>query len=361
MIDGLSDLLMKQYFNNNRSNTMPEIRFKFRQRDILRKKLPKSQIVDQNAIDHKNLALVPYNLANHFITLAQLQKIFDIVDINIAVHNLELYQRAFVHISYITASLCDGEEAMADFDPAHDLQCAIPALIEEGYLHSGFDLSKKFLMPLQPISSERLEFLGDSVCGMAVAAYLYDRYPDEDEGFMTRIRTRLVCGSRLGNFAEHLGLQNHLIISRYVEVVNNGRSNYKILEDIFEAFIGAMFLDNGNDSAICYDFIVKVMQKFVSFEDLIATENNHKDVLLRSFQRFFEGAYPVYREISVDVQDGRKIYTMGVLNPEGTQIVGVGTSARKRNAEQLSSLEALKYYGWIDENQHNPQETNDQD
>lgn len=305
-----------------------EIRVRSQGRDHLRKKYSK---VPDNAADTKHLEQYPYNLQNNYLTVENLRHIFDLVGVEVPVHDLRLYQQACVNSSYIHGP---------DEDPDDLLKKAIPHLRKEGYFQQKADEDK--LIPLQANSNERLEYLGDAVCGLSVAAYLYRRFPEEDEGFMTRLRTCLICGSKLGQFAEKLGLQNHVMISRYVETVNNGRRNHKVLEDIFEAFIGAMFTDNGGDFAICDKFFIAVIEKYTDFADIIANNTNFKDVLLRLYQRLFNGSFPVYKEISVDIQDGVKVYHMGVLNPEGTQIIATGTSKRKRNAEQMASLAALQ-------------------
>ena len=320
-----------------------EIRLKVRQKDIIRKRFPKS--IDQNALDNKHLASIPYNKENNMLDAQKLRDVFAIAGMNVKINDLGIYQRAFIHASYTVASHIDetekGEEVtISDVRDEH-LRSAIVALKQEGYLSQNFQGT---LIPLQWNSSETLEFLGDSVCGMCVADYLYTRFPDEDEGFMTRLRTRLVCGSRLGEFAEKLGLQTHVIISRYVEIVSNGRKNYKVLEDIFEAFVGAMYLDNGRDSKICYDFIIAVIEKYIDFADLIANDTNMKDQLLRFYQKTFDGVFPVYRELSVDVKDGIKVYNVGVLNPEGTQIIATASARKKRASEQMASKKALEYY-----------------
>ncbi len=305
-----------------------EVRVRSQGRDHLRKKYSK---VPDNAAETKHLEQYPYNLQNKYLTHDDLTRIFNLVGVQITVNDLRLYQQACVNSSYIH----NGED-----DPQALLRDAIPHLQREGYLQKKNDEDR--LIPLQANSNERLEYLGDAVCGLSVAAYLYRRFPDEDEGFMTRLRTCLICGSKLGQFAEKLGLQNHVMISRYVETVNNGRRNHKVLEDIFESFIGAMFTDSGADFTICDKFFTAVVEKYTDFADLIANNTNFKDEILRYYQRHHEGSFPVYKEISVDVQDGVKVYHMGVLSPDGSQIIATGTSKRKRYAEQIASLEALK-------------------
>lgn len=305
-----------------------EIRVKTQGRDHLKKRFSKQ--VD-NTAEFRHLETLPYNQSNRYLTLEDLTSIFAGVGVDIKVNDLKLYQQACVNASY---SVANGD------DPDQLLDKALDGLIAEGYIQTREDKAR--LIPLQPASNERLEYLGDAVCGLSVASYLFRRFPDEDEGFMTRLRTCLICGSKLGQFAEKLGLQNLVMISRYVEVVNNGRKNHKVLEDIFEAFIGAMFTDTGGDFATCDRFFTAVMEKYTDFADIIHNNTNFKDILLRTYQRLFNGSFPVYKEISVDVQDGVKVYYMGVLNPEGTQIIATGTSKRKRTAEQLASLDALK-------------------
>ena len=326
-----------------------ETSIKVRGTSILRKKVPRNlEAVNEN----KHLATVPYNPVNKFITVADVQNIFGVVDMKCQVNDIRLYQKAFVHNSYLVGVIKSDEDNEED---SGDEDCEVSGGDEEIVSD---DIDQNTVMPLQEHSGERLEYLGDAVCGLSVADYLFHRYPDEDEGFMTRLRTRIVCGSRLGEFAEKLGLQHFAVISRYVECVNNGRKNYKVLEDIFEAFVGAMFEDNadgakniseafakGKSMAVCNEFMHRILEKFIDFADLIANDTNHKDQLLRFYQQHFEGRFPVYKQISCDVQNNVKTYTMAVLSPDAKQVVGVGVAKKKRSAEQLSSLQALRHFG----------------
>jgi ribonuclease-3 len=91
------------------------------------------------------------------------------------------------------------------------------------------------------MSYERIEFLGDALLGMIVANYLYTRFPDQNEGFLSKIRTKIVNGRMLGYLSDKIGFPKFAIISKQVEETG-GRNNFKIMEDIFEAFIGALFL-----------------------------------------------------------------------------------------------------------------------
>src|SRR5690606_6937626 len=89
------------------------------------------------------------------------------------------------------------------------------------------------------LSNERLEFLGDAVLGFVTAEHLYHHFPDKDEGFLTRLRAKLVNGQALAQYAEHLELGPLLLLSENM-IQAGGRKNPTILADAFEAIIGAL-------------------------------------------------------------------------------------------------------------------------
>ncbi|CAG8484168.1 3622_t:CDS:1 [Diversispora eburnea] len=106
--------------------------------------------------------------------------------------------------------------------------------------------------PMSGHHNERLEFLGDSIIGFVVADYLYNKYPDYKEGQLTMLRAKIVCKQTLANFAGRLGLDRDL---RLGAGSSNSRNNEKILEDAFEAYIGAIFLDSGKDLKCVLEFL----------------------------------------------------------------------------------------------------------
>ena len=327
--------------------TTSEIEVRAPGRHIIRKKFPR--VLDANIQEHKQLMQVPYNVSNRFLTPADVERIFALVDMKITIGDLAKYQTAFVHKSYLLETIQeipeeDDEEDTEESHKSHLEKC-VEILQKSKELDADFDW--RTMMPLQERSGETNEFLGDAVCGLSVAAYLKSRYPDEDEGFLTRLRTRLVCGSKLGEFAEKLGLPCHMVISRYIERVNNGRSNYKILEDVFESFVGSMFEDTGYDFRVCHQFVTRVMEKYADIVDLIANDTNYKDQLLRYYQQSYAGAFPVYKELSVTNDADGKIYEMSVLSPDGTQVISTASARKKRVSEQYASRIALIKFGVI--------------
>ena len=216
-------------------------------------------------------------------------------------------------------------------------------------------------LDLQETSNERLEYLGDAILSATVASYLYERFPNEEEGFMTRIRTKLVNGEMLGSLADKMDLNEHLVISRHVEEKCNGRNSVKILEDIFESFIGAIYLDfnetevehprldfySGLGFQICQVFIISIIEKFVDFSDLILNDYNYKDQLMRYFQQKFKHT-PKYKEILIEGPPNNRSFTMCVMKNDNT-VLAYGKEKTKKKAEQLASKNALINMGIIEE------------
>ena len=111
-------------------------------------------------------------------------------------------------------------------------------------LYQGAFIHKSVLRFVDRFSYERLEFLGDSILNLIVAKFIYTKYQDKEEGFLTRIRTKLVNGKTLAYLANKIELNKFLILSKNIEHIG-GSNNDRILEDVFEAFLCSMFQDLG--------------------------------------------------------------------------------------------------------------------
>jgi len=202
-------------------------------------------------------------------------------------------------------------------------------------------------LPLQEGSNERIEWLGDAILQTIITTYLFNRYPTQDEGFLTKLRSKIVKTGSLSILATYYGMEKYILMSEYVEKSCNGRTNKKILEDTFEAFIGAMYKDFGfKDHAtgfkICEEFIVGTIEKCLDLTNLIMTEDNFKDVLMRLYHKKFAGKYPVYYEIESDKES--KTFTMAVRHPVSGKVVGQATASSKKQAEQNAAQIAVKYF-----------------
>ena len=253
---------------------------------------------------------------------------------DLEVKNINLYRVAFVHKSYCTMK-------NADFDKSN-ANCPTDCL------------------PLQDMSYERLEFLGDSLLGMIVTNYLYLRFPDQNEGFLSKIRTKIVNGRMLGYLSEKVGLPKFAIISKQVEE-SGGRNNYKIMEDIFEAFLGALYLDFQTDTDIVSlppniritpssgagyyiveSWIIYIIENYIDFCELIRIKNNYKDMLVSHMLHYLQDV-PQFKELNITTKDNMRIFNYCIKDKNGS-IIATSTGNTKKEAENNVSKEALLYY-----------------
>ena len=183
--------------------------------------------------------------------------------------------------------------------------------------------------------NERLEFLGDSVLGLIVANYLYHKYPDQDEGFMTRVKTKLVNGAQLAKLAKQINLGEYILMSNHVQNIK-GRNSQKILEDAFEALLAAIFKDLGFDAAD--NFVINLINTLDFSEVLL--EDNYKDLLLKYTQSKFKNCTPEYTLIGTEGPPHNRTFTLRVV------INGIhyeqGTAKSKKQAEQNAAEKTLK-------------------
>ena len=184
-------------------------------------------------------------------------------------------------------------------------------------------------------SYERYEFLGDSILNLIIAKFIFSKYPDKEEGYLTRIRTKLVNGKTLAFLAKKINLNQFLIISKNVESIN-GRNNDRILEDIFEAFLCSINTDLGYKYA--ENFVLRIINEFIDF-NVLEEDNNYKDILLRKCQQSLQ-INPEYELVSTTGPAHKKIFTsIAVINGEKYR---TGTGNTKKESEQIASKNTLE-------------------
>ena len=171
--------------------------------------------------------------------------------------DISLYQRAFVHKSIENIALKD---------------------------ENSLDYMKK--------SNETLEFVGDSMLGAVVADYLYTKYPEKDEGFLTTTRTKIVKSESLSAFAEKLGMNKYILMTKQA-VKTGGKTNKRFLEDAFESLLGAIYYDKGFGGV--QKFLMMVIEKHFD-KDNITKNDNYKDILLR-YSQYVKTSLPEYNVI----------------------------------------------------------------
>lgn len=184
-------------------------------------------------------------------------------------------------------------------------------------------------------SNERLEFLGDAVLGFVTAEHLYKEFTDRNEGFLTRMRAKIVNGQALARFAQALDLGPLVSMSQNMDQ-SGGRQSPTILADALEAVIGALYLDLGEDAARV--FIEERILRAIDLEDLADQKDNYKSLLLE-YAQSVGWAQPQYRVAHEQGPSHDKTFTMEVLLNGETY--GTGVAQSKKKAEQDAAGEAL--------------------
>lgn len=192
--------------------------------------------------------------------------------------------------------------------------------------------------------NERLEFLGDAVIDFIVAAYLYHRYPEMDEGELTSLRAALVRSETLAHFARELHLGSYLRLG-YGEEENGGRDRDALLCATFEAVMGAIYLDQGLEP-------VRRLTEGLAHPalDHIRAGALHKDPK-SEFQVWAQAHYnitPQYRMVASEGPDHAKTFTVEVM--VGDDVWGQGQGRSKQSAAQAAAAEAILKTGSVGAN-----------
>jgi ribonuclease-3 len=184
------------------------------------------------------------------------------------------------------------------------------------------------------MSYDRLEFLGDSVLGFVVSERLYRYLPDADEGELTHRKHHAVSGDALAAAAERLGLADLVLLGKGAAAAGERRRT-SVLENVFEAVVGAIYLDGGLEAAS--DFVVRVLaERFVSD---VARETDPKSALQQHTQASGSGL-PEYRVTSTEGPPHRRTFTVDVLI-DGV-VAGTGSGRSKQAAEKAAASHALE-------------------
>ena len=208
-------------------------------------------------------------------------------------------------------------------DKSHFLQ----ALVHRSFLEQNDDFDA---------SNERLEFLGDAILNLIVADYLFNKFPYEEEGFLTKVRAKIVNRSTLGEVGEKLNLGSFIIVGRNLSesLVSNSKS---IVSDAVEALIGAIYLDSGMEA--CTRFVNKSLVEPIVKAGEYLVDENYKSQLLE-YAQGRKLKVPTYRVVKEDGPQHDRIFTVEVLI--GSKRVGMGKGKNKKNSEQNAAKSALK-------------------
>jgi ribonuclease-3 len=254
------------------------------------------------------------------------------------VHNISLYQNAFVHKSVL------------------QIVKTLQNLPNQNY---------KFPQFMQN-SNERLEFLGDSIYNMALCSYIYERFPTQPEGFLSRLNALVKNKNTLSMFSSKLGLYNYILMVKPPQVNSEEfKFSNSILEDTFESFVAAIFLDhggfNGNGCKFVYHFVKKCVETFIDNDDefndpikdhdkfvgpkqglknFMLSNVNYKDILQRHCQANYN-TIPVYKVLN-ETGCGHSIeFTVNVFINDTVIPNCINKGKTKKHAEQGSAMKAL--------------------
>ncbi|HJX37792.1 MAG TPA: ribonuclease III [Anaerolineae bacterium] len=202
------------------------------------------------------------------------------------------------------------------------------ALVHRSFLNENPDFALR--------SNERLEYLGDALLDFIVGDYLYQRYPEMDEGELTGLRAGIINGTGLARLARTLDLGRYVYLSRG-EDERGGRERLGLLSDVFEALVAAIYLDRGLGTA--REFVVSLVEREVVRIVEGGLERDYKSRLQEWTQREL-GMAPSYRTVMEHGPDHAKEFTVEVL--VGEAVYGTGRGTSKQAAEQRAAGEALE-------------------
>lgn len=206
--------------------------------------------------------------------------------------NLRLYEAAFIHRS-ATYTLSDGRK----------------------------------------INNERLEYLGDAILDAILSDYLFEKFPEAHEGFLTKIRSRIVNRDVLNQLAVSMGIDKILISN-----IGPGQVTRNLFGDALEALIGAVFLDKGFKKTKEL-FISKVFNKYLDLEEIISTDTDYKSLVFEWVQKHKTNVSFSYNE-EYDFEHKKSVFTSTLkINSE---VFGTGQGSSKKEAEQDAAAKAWK-------------------
>jgi hypothetical protein len=286
-----------------------------------------------NNLGEEEIIQIPYNLNNILVQEDDIIKLLNQFNVKIdKVHNIDAFRESFTHKSYCKKTIYP------------------PEILEDSKKELG---NPPELLELRENSYERLEYLGDRVLKLIVSFYLFNRYEKENEGFMTKLQTKIEDKKNLPIMSKEIGLGKYFIISKSIENMN-GRNLDKIHEDVFEAFLGALFLSNGFE--ICLLLIINLLETLIDYSDKLYCDSNYKDILLK-YHHSNEWSHPNYEIIYMEGPPHKRKYIVGVekhnsSNEKEEKYIGFGIGNSHKEGQQNASKMALIIYGLLEEDQY---------
>ena len=208
----------------------------------------------------------------------------------------------------------------------NDRSLLLLAFIHRSYINEHRDILQH---------NERLEFLGDSILGLLTAEYLYNKFPDYPEGDLSYLRSRLVEASSCVTYVQKIDIGKHLLLGKG-ERMNDGRGRESILADLFEAIIGAIYLDGGINPT--RDFLFNIFSEEIE-ATLKTPLSNWKALLQDHCQKKYQQP-PVYNVLEESGPDHSKNFIIAVM--VANKEYGRGSGSSKKEAQQSAAANAIE-------------------
>ncbi len=226
---------------------------------------------------------------------------------------------------------------LAQFEASIGMTFTDKNLLKQAFTHRSF-INENRGSGLE--HNERLEFLGDAVLELVITNFLYEKYPERDEGELTSFRSALVNATTCAEIASELNVGEFLLLSKG-ESKDTGRARTYILANALEAIIGAIYLDQGYAGAQKF-----IETNFTPLMDRIMSDGSHIDAksLFQEKAQEFDGHTPAYKTIRETGPDHDKQFTVGVY--VGSEKVAEGSGKSKQDAEQMAAKAGLEARGW---------------
>lgn len=194
------------------------------------------------------------------------------------------------------------------------------------------------------VNNERLEYLGDAILGAVIAEFLYNRFPNQDEGFLTQMRSKLVNRSFLTDLTYQVGLNNYIKSN-----TNNTAENSHIYGDAFEAIIGALYLDKGY--AATKEFITKkLLPSYVDLNEVQQRNTNFKSQLIEWSQK---NKKEINFETTEHLEGENRNPSFVTVITTAEDAIGKGEGNSKKESQQHASRKALEFLKQTDPDSFN--------
>ena len=284
----------------------------------------------------KNNYLI-YNEHNILLDIDFINTMLIKYGINHKINNFHIIQNAFIHKTY------SKNYYIKEYNKEKSGKNQIYCKVAYHLITNNIKDCNKSCLDLFESSNERLEWFGDAKLADIISTYLEQRYPNEDEGFLTLLRSKLVMKNTLYEIGKILGLQKYIIMSKNFEYYENGRDNVDAIEDCFEALIGALYkeFEQNKCEYKLRMFVINLYEKEIDITNIIKMDNNYKAKIMEYYHKLYK-KNPIYKE-EHDETNENNLFKVNVIEPLNHEIIGSGIGKTKKKAEQNAAQNALIY------------------